>query len=104
MQNHVEAVNEAFIRLHERDLIYRGNFLVNWSCSLGSAISDIEVDHVAVERKTKIKVPGYDKPLEVGLIYDLSYKVEGTYYYTHSLCAFTRTTVSGKFPVGCGCH
>ena len=37
------AVKEAFVRLHERKLIYRNVRLVNWSCTLNSAISDIEV-------------------------------------------------------------
>ena len=70
-------MNEAFVRLYDRGLIYRGNFLVNWSCILGSAISDIEVDHLAVEKKTKIRVPGYKDPVTVGQIYDMSYKIEG---------------------------
>ena len=33
----------AFIQLHEKGLIYRSDRLVNWSCQLTSAISDIEV-------------------------------------------------------------
>lgn len=37
------AVTEAFIRLHDDGTIYRNSRLVNWSCSLKSAISDIEV-------------------------------------------------------------
>ena len=37
------AVEECFIRLHEKKLIYRSTRLVNWSCTLKSAISDIEV-------------------------------------------------------------
>ena len=37
------AVIEAFVRLHEEGYIYRSNRLVNWSCTLKSAISDIEV-------------------------------------------------------------
>ena len=37
------AVTEAFIKLHRDGLIYRANRLVNWSCELRSAISDIEV-------------------------------------------------------------
>lgn len=37
------AVTEAFIRLHDEGTIYRSNRLVNWSCTLKSAISDIEV-------------------------------------------------------------
>ena len=38
-----KAVVEAFVRLHEDKLIYRDNRLVNWSCTLKSAISEIEV-------------------------------------------------------------
>lgn len=38
------AVIEAFVRLHDDGTIYRSNRLVNWSCSLKSAISDIEVN------------------------------------------------------------
>lgn len=39
----IRAVTEAFVRMHERGTIYRSNRLVNWSCALRSAISDIEV-------------------------------------------------------------
>ncbi len=38
-----EAVKEAFLRLHEKGLIYRGTFMVNWSPNLQTAVSDIEV-------------------------------------------------------------
>lgn len=40
------AVAEAFVRLHDDGTIYRSNRLVNWSCTLKSAISDIEVNEV----------------------------------------------------------
>lgn len=43
MQKLSRAVLEAFVRLHEKNLIYRSTRLVNWSCTLNSAISDIEV-------------------------------------------------------------
>ena len=36
-------MKEAFIRLHDEGIIYRSNRLVNWSCRLKSAISNIEV-------------------------------------------------------------
>lgn len=39
----VQAVSEAFVRLFESGKIYRSTLLVNWSCALRSAISDIEV-------------------------------------------------------------
>ena len=38
-----EAVKEAFVRLHEDGLIYRGQRLVNWDPKLHTAISDLEV-------------------------------------------------------------
>jgi len=38
------AVVEAFVRLHEQGLIYRGKRLVNWDPVLGTAVSDLEVD------------------------------------------------------------
>ena len=74
-QPHSRAVNEAFVELFDSGLIYRGNFLVNWSTKLQSAISDIEVDHVEVTKKTKLTVHGLEKPVEVGLIYDVAYKI-----------------------------
>jgi len=38
------AVTEAFVRLYEEDLIYRGTRLVNWDPVLQTAISDLEVE------------------------------------------------------------
>lgn len=40
-----EAVTEAFVRLHEKGLIYRGSYMVNWSPHLQTAVSDLEVEH-----------------------------------------------------------
>jgi valyl-tRNA synthetase len=37
------AVMEAFVRLHDEDLIYRGKRLVNWDPVLHTALSDLEV-------------------------------------------------------------
>ncbi|WP_212631715.1 valine--tRNA ligase [Pseudomonas sp. KB-10] len=39
-----EAVKEAFVRLHEDGLIYRGKRLVNWDTKFHTAISDLEVE------------------------------------------------------------
>jgi valyl-tRNA synthetase len=39
------AVREAFVRLWERGLIYRGARLVNWDCVLQTAISDDEIEY-----------------------------------------------------------
>ncbi|HEY2345212.1 MAG TPA: valine--tRNA ligase [Xanthomonadaceae bacterium] len=38
-----QAVVEAFVKLHEQGLIYRGQRLVNWDPVLKTAISDLEV-------------------------------------------------------------
>ena len=40
-----DAVKEAFVRLHEDGLIYRGKRLVNWDTKLHTAISDLEVEN-----------------------------------------------------------
>ncbi|MBL7032622.1 MAG: valine--tRNA ligase [Candidatus Delongbacteria bacterium] len=39
------AVRTAFVRLFEKGLIYRGNYIVNWCPHDHTAISDEEVDH-----------------------------------------------------------
>ena len=41
-----KAVIEAFVKLHEEGLIYRGQRLVNWDPVLKTAISDLEVENV----------------------------------------------------------
>lgn len=43
-----KAVIEAFIRLYEEGLIYRGNYLVNWCPASQSAVSDLEVENKEV--------------------------------------------------------
>lgn len=40
-----KAVREAFVHLYEKGLIYRGPRLINWSPTLQTAVSDLEVEH-----------------------------------------------------------
>ncbi|MBW6473563.1 MAG: valine--tRNA ligase, partial [Anaerolineaceae bacterium] len=40
------AVREAFVRLYEKGLIYRGPRMINWSPRLKTAVSDLEVEYV----------------------------------------------------------
>jgi valyl-tRNA synthetase len=46
-----KAVREAFIQLHERGLIYRGSYLVNWSPGLKTAVSNLEVEYFEEDGK-----------------------------------------------------
>ena len=56
------AVREAFVRLYERGLIYRGAYLVNWSPGLRTAVSNLEVVYLEEE----------------GKLYYFNYPVEGS--------------------------
>lgn len=69
------AVNVAFERLFEEGLIRRRNSLVNWSTSLRSAISDIEVELLDIKEPVEISVPGYKKNILFGRIFDFAYTV-----------------------------
>jgi len=71
----VKAVLEAFIRMHEKGLIYRSKRLVNWSCSLNSAISDIEVDKTPLKGRTLLSVPGYKDKIEFGTLTSFAYRI-----------------------------
>ena len=55
------AVRECFMRLYEKELIYRGTYLVNWSPGLKTAVSDLEVEYSE----------------EPGLLYYFKYRLAG---------------------------
>lgn len=40
-----KAVEEVFVRLHQKGYIYKGNRIINWCPVCGTSISDAEVDH-----------------------------------------------------------
>ncbi|KAK4481061.1 hypothetical protein RD792_011931 [Penstemon davidsonii] len=71
------AVTEAFVRLYKEGLIYRDLRLVNWDCVLRTAISDIEVEYIEIKERTPLRVPGYDKPVEFGVLTSFAYPLEG---------------------------
>uniref|UniRef100_A0A8C2WRY7 Valine--tRNA ligase, mitochondrial n=1 Tax=Cyclopterus lumpus TaxID=8103 RepID=A0A8C2WRY7_CYCLU len=70
------AVTEAFVRLSDSGLIYRSEALVNWSCALESAISDIEVN-TELSGQTMLSVPGYKDKVEFGTMLTFAYPLEG---------------------------
>ena len=43
--DYADAVQQVFIQLFDQGLIYRGKRLVNWDPTLGTAISDLEVEN-----------------------------------------------------------
>lgn len=75
-----KAVQEAFVRMHEKGRIYRDTRLVNWSSHLRTALSDLEVDYLDLAGPTKLKVPGHDQNKEYtfGQLTEFSYKIKGT--------------------------
>ncbi|XP_077506739.1 valine--tRNA ligase, mitochondrial-like isoform X2 [Amblyomma americanum] len=73
-----EAVTEAFVRLFDAGLIYRDKKMVNWCYWLQSAISDSEVKHVAVLPGEKLKLPGSDVGVEVGILDRVAFPVDST--------------------------
>ena len=66
-----KAVTAAFIQFHKDGLIYRDVRLTNWCCQLRSGISDIEVDYIDIEKRTRLAVPGHakDKTYVFGVIW-----------------------------------
>jgi len=54
------AVREAFCRLWEKGLVYRGARLVNWDCVLQTAVSDDEVEM----KSTKAKLHYFKYPVK----------------------------------------
>ena len=56
-----KAVREVFVRLYERDLIYRGQRMINWCPACRSALSDAEVEYKEQDSHLwHIRYPGAD--------------------------------------------
>lgn len=75
-----EAVTECFNRLWSEGLIYRATRMINWSCKLKTALSEIEVDYIDIEKRTKMAVPGHnpERKYEFGVLTSFGYKIEGS--------------------------
>jgi valyl-tRNA synthetase len=55
------AVQEVFIRLHAKGLVYRGQYITNWCPACRTALSDEEVEHVeGVGRIWTVRYPRVD--------------------------------------------
>ncbi len=57
------AVREVFVRLYEKDLIYRGRYVINWCPRCGTALANDEVEHAETEgRLWRIRYSLADDP------------------------------------------
>ncbi|XP_061691143.1 valine--tRNA ligase, mitochondrial isoform X2 [Syngnathoides biaculeatus] len=72
-----KAVTEAFVCLGDYGLIYRSEGLINWSCALESAISDVEVDLKEISGRTMLSVPNYGHEVEFGTMLTFAYPIDG---------------------------
>uniref|UniRef100_A0A0G4HI03 valine--tRNA ligase n=1 Tax=Chromera velia CCMP2878 TaxID=1169474 RepID=A0A0G4HI03_9ALVE len=72
------AVKEAFVRMFDDGLIYRGTRIVSWCPHLRTALSNVEVSTEEVRPRSKVKIPGFDKEVEVGVLVHFLYRVKGT--------------------------
>ncbi len=59
---YVRAVRDVFVALHEKGLVYRGHYMVNWDPGTRSAISDLEVE----QRQMEDTLYSVDYPLASG--------------------------------------
>ena len=48
-EGYSRAVKEVFIRLYEKDLIYRGNYIINWCPRCKTALADEEAPYKEIE-------------------------------------------------------
>lgn len=67
-ENLSEAVQEVFIRLYEKGLIYRGNRIINWCPHDKTALSDAEVEHDEQDGKIwtfRYPIDGEDDCIEI---------------------------------------
>ena len=78
-----KAVREVFVRLYDKGLIYRGNYIINWCPRCQTALSDEEVQHKDI----------------TGHLYYMKYAIEGS--DQHVVIATTRPeTMLGDTAVG----
>ncbi|TVY41255.1 Valine--tRNA ligase, mitochondrial [Lachnellula subtilissima] len=75
-ENFAAAVTETFVTLHDQGIIYRGNRLVNWCTKLNTSLSNLEVVNEELTGRKLLRVPGYDKPIEFGIIVYFKYKIQ----------------------------
>jgi valyl-tRNA synthetase len=90
-ENLSRAVVESFIRFFDDGLVYRADRLVNWCCALETAISDVEVEYIDVDKPIQRRVPGHgDRTYPFGQLVKMAYKVKDSTSDEEIVVATTR--------------
>lgn len=93
-----QIVNEAFIELFNRNLIYRMSRMVNWSYYLQSTLSDIEIEHKFISKPTLYEIPGCNEKFLLGVLHYFKYPLENPDSNEHVTIATTRLeSLMGSF-------
>ncbi|KAH9253633.1 valine-tRNA ligase [Batrachochytrium salamandrivorans] len=75
---HSQAVEHAFVTLHERGLLHRKLRMVNYCYQLETCLSDLEVDQMQVSVPTEYKLPGSSGEMcRLGVADDFAYPIVG---------------------------
>ena len=73
-----EAVTEAFVRLYDAGLIYRGERMVHWCPHLRTVISDIEIEYEDLtEGPQTLRLPNH-QDVEFGYIHHFEYEIQNS--------------------------
>ena len=92
------TVNEAFIELFNRGLIYRSNYMANWSYYLQSTLSEIEIETRYFPKPTLFQIPGCASKFMLGVMYHFKYPIEDENSNEFVTIATTRIeSLPGKF-------
>ena len=71
-----KSVQEAFVQLFDRGILYRAKRMVNWCCALQTAISDVELEDLEISQPTKLSIPKHKDTYEFGVLIDFAYKLK----------------------------
>lgn len=70
-----KCVNKAFCELYRKGLITREYRMMNYCPYLNTSLSNIEVEKRTFTKPTNVLLPGLDKAVSIGWIYELEYLV-----------------------------
>jgi len=71
-----KAVTHAFVDLFDRGILYRAERIVNWCCTLKTAISDLEIEDLELLQPTMLQVPFHKHKHEFGTMITFAYKLK----------------------------